>query len=257
MSSSIGPLLKEARNKKTLTLDDVYSRIKIHPRVLNLLEEDKFDKLPSPLFVKSFLKTYAEFLELNPEELVHRYEAKDKKDPEQILFIKSVDEKRGRPHGKNIFSIIAPLFLLAAVGFAGFYLFKLSLRFTAERFHKKESKTISASSRPAVMQGAEWQWLRSVDQGNFPKVTVKTPLELKINALDNVWLRVTCDDKVLFQSILKRSSAESWKAQKQIEIWTGNASSMSMVLNRFDLGSPGKGVIKKMLISRQGVRIEK
>ena len=63
---SIGNTLKDARNKKTLSYDEVHAKIKIHPRVLQLLEEEKFDKLPSPLFAKSFLKSYAEFLEVNP-----------------------------------------------------------------------------------------------------------------------------------------------------------------------------------------------
>ena len=47
MSASIGAVLKEARTKKSITLEDVHAKLKIHPRVLQLLEEDKFDKLPS------------------------------------------------------------------------------------------------------------------------------------------------------------------------------------------------------------------
>ena len=65
--SSIGTVLKEARTKKSISLEDVHSKIKIHPRVLQLLEEDKFEKLPSSVFAKSFLKSYAEFLEVNSE----------------------------------------------------------------------------------------------------------------------------------------------------------------------------------------------
>ena len=86
--TSIGSVLKEARNKKSISLEEVHSRIKIHPRVIQLLEDDKFDKLPSPVFVKSFLKSYAEFLEVNPEEIVRAYDKEGRKDPAQVLFIK-------------------------------------------------------------------------------------------------------------------------------------------------------------------------
>ena len=43
-SASIGAALKEARSKRSVTLEDAHARLKIHPRVLQLLEEDKFDK---------------------------------------------------------------------------------------------------------------------------------------------------------------------------------------------------------------------
>ena len=59
--SSIGNALKEAREKKSISLDDVHTRVKIHPRVLQLLEEDRFDKLPSPLFAKSFSASLINF----------------------------------------------------------------------------------------------------------------------------------------------------------------------------------------------------
>ena len=106
-------------------------------------------------------------------------------------------------------------------------------------------------------KGAASEWLRSTEQGNFPEIKKSAPLELQVKALDNVWLRVTCDGKVLFQSILKRGAAETWKAKEKIEIWTGNSSSMYLMLNNFGIGSPGKGVIKKMLITHEGVRISK
>lgn len=246
--SSIGNQLKEARSKKTLSLDDVYSRIKIHPRVLNLLEEGRFEKLPSPLFVKSFLKSYAEFLELSPENIIQAYEKEDQKDPEQVLFIKPVDAKPAASTPKNLLPGLVAICLIAAVGFCSFYLVKASTHF----FKKKTS--IRASQKIPVQETKKIEWLRSVERGDYPTISSKTPLELKIHATDNVWLHITCDGKVLFQSILKRGSSESWSANKSIEVWTGNASSMNLVLNRLDLGSPGKGAVKKIILTREGAR---
>src|SRR3989338_7578241 len=91
--SSIRNLIREARSKKSISLEEVHSRIKIHPRVLQLLEEDKFEKLPSPLFVKSFLKSYAEFLEVNPEDLVQAYDKEGRKEPAQVLYLKTAAER--------------------------------------------------------------------------------------------------------------------------------------------------------------------
>ncbi len=270
--NSIGNTLKEARSKKSVTLEEVHSRIKIHPRVLQLLEDDKFDKLPSPLFVKSFLKSYAEFLEVNPDALIDAYEKEKKEEPKQELFIKLAAERERRGEFDKNFSAalwiagIAIALMLGAV-----LLFKagawVSQKWTDSRKaaatrpvsqKKKEAKSKPAApaakpAAPGETQSAEW--LRTVEQGNFPKLNKKAPLELTIKAIDNVWMRVTCDEKVLFQNILKKGTQESWKASKEIQIWTGNSSNMALALNRASLGSPGKGVVKRMIITHDGVRI--
>ena len=94
-----------------------------------------------------------------------------------------------------------------------------------------------------------------MDQGNFPNIDKRSPLELQIKALDVVWVRVTADGKVLYQGILKQGTGESWSGQDSLEIWTGNAANMFLTLNKTPIGSPGKGMIKKMIITREGVRI--
>ncbi len=267
MNPSIGVTLKEARTRKSITLEDVYAKTRIHPRVLQLLEEEKFDKLPSPLFAKSFLKSYAEFLEVNPEEVIKAYEQKGLKEPEQILFIKpaelKAEEKFLASAGADLLIPALVIIVLILAGVAVF-LFKNSSVVHSQSLPVKKTKPKAESSRakPAVEVKAESSenlatkgWLRSVAQGNFPKINRKAPLELKIKALDSVWLRITCDGKVLFQSILKRGAEESWRAGEKIEIWSGNCSNMFLILNGTAIGSPGKGVIKKMWINHDGVRL--
>ena len=257
--SPIGSVLKEARTKKTLSLDEVYSKIKIHPRVLQLLEEDKFEKLPSPLFVKSFLKTYAEFLEVSPAELVSTYEKEKKEDPEQLLYIKPADPAMAAG--------IHPFYVVAGICAALFLIFVLlgqpsrlakswwAPRLKADKVTSEKSKKTLTQETREVSNDASSGWLNSVSMGNFPKISRKTPLLLEVKALDAVWVHVMCDDNVIFQGILKKGGVETWSAKKAIEIWTGNASNMSLILNKSFLGSPGKGVVKKMLVSHDGVRI--
>lgn len=263
-TTSIGAALKEARVKKAVSFEDVYSKIKIHPRVLECLEEDKFDKLPSPLFAKSFIKSYAEFLEINGEELLRQYERSSMKEPEQQYFIRSADEKMRKP-GKAapvdrrliLMPIFICLFVLGAcvLLYAGKTLFSQLPKFEWKSVSRPAKKPVAVPQKPVASKANPW--LRSVAQGNFPEIGSKEPLSLQLKALDNVWLRITCDSKVIYQAILKRGAAEAWKADHKIEIWTGNSSNMFLTLNNTNLGSPGKGVIKKMEITRDGVRIAK
>ena len=260
--SAIGMTLKEARNKKAVSLEDVHAKTKIHPRVLQLLEDEKFDKLPSPLFVKSFLKAYAEFLEINPQELLQTYEKEGQKEPEQVLFIKSTAQRVNLSPRFDKKLLVIPG-ILAAVFLILFVLvgmFKavggwISKAKTPASVHKTTvSKTSrSPSASPKIVSS---EWLYQVSQGDFPKLNEKTPLQLKIHAQNDVWLRVTCDGKVLFESILKKGANETWEAEKAIELWTGNASNMQLSINGTALKpSTNKSAVKKMRVVHTGIKI--
>ncbi len=101
----------------------------------------------------------------------------------------------------------------------------------------------------------ETEWLNSVRLGNFPQISKKAPLELEVKALDAVWIHITGDGAVQFQGILKKGVSGKYTAKDMIEVWTGNAANMSLSLNKNSLGSPGKGFVKKMQISRDGIRV--
>jgi cytoskeleton protein RodZ len=70
---SIGETLREARMRQRLDIADVESRTKIRAKYLRALENEEFGMLPGPTFVKTFLRTYAEMLGLDPHLLVEEY----------------------------------------------------------------------------------------------------------------------------------------------------------------------------------------
>src|SRR5918997_728349 len=70
---SIGETLRDARMRQRLDIADVESRTKIRAKYLRALENEEFGMLPGPTFVKTFLRTYAEALGLDPQVLVEEY----------------------------------------------------------------------------------------------------------------------------------------------------------------------------------------
>ena len=68
--ASIGETLREARMRQQLDIADVESRTKIRAKYLRALENEEFGMLPGPTFVKTFLRTYAEALGLDPYRLL-------------------------------------------------------------------------------------------------------------------------------------------------------------------------------------------
>ncbi|MFN2617280.1 MAG: helix-turn-helix domain-containing protein [Thermoleophilaceae bacterium] len=70
---SIGESLREARMRQHLDISDVEAQTKIRAKYLRALEHEDFGLLPGPTFVKTFLRTYAEVLGLDPHVLVEEY----------------------------------------------------------------------------------------------------------------------------------------------------------------------------------------
>jgi cytoskeleton protein RodZ len=71
----IGDTLREARMRQRLDIVDVEERTKIRAKYLRALENEEWGLLPGPTFVRTFLRTYAEAVGLDPHVLVDEYRA--------------------------------------------------------------------------------------------------------------------------------------------------------------------------------------
>lgn len=61
----IGSTLRQARERRQIGLDQAESETKIRSRYLRALEEEDFNVLPGPTYVRGFLRTYADYLGLD------------------------------------------------------------------------------------------------------------------------------------------------------------------------------------------------
>lgn len=68
--TSIGETLRRERLKRRLDLDGVSRELKISPRLLEAIEDERFDRLPGGVFAKSFVRQYARMLGLDEEEIL-------------------------------------------------------------------------------------------------------------------------------------------------------------------------------------------
>ncbi|HEY0827135.1 MAG TPA: helix-turn-helix domain-containing protein, partial [Bacilli bacterium] len=67
--SDLGQLLIKARNEKGLTIEDLQETTKIRKAYLEAIEEGNYKKLPGNFYVRAFIKSYAEAVGLEPDEV--------------------------------------------------------------------------------------------------------------------------------------------------------------------------------------------
>lgn len=110
-----GEFFKQARERRGLTLEDVAVKTRIHPDFLRALEESNFAKLPDQVFVKGFVRAYAQSLGLDEDDALRRFvEAAspfyDKQSDLDRLRKKQAEDERKRQANRKV--------LAAAVGVA-------------------------------------------------------------------------------------------------------------------------------------------
>ncbi|HEV2773407.1 MAG TPA: helix-turn-helix domain-containing protein [Thermoleophilaceae bacterium] len=79
----IGETLREARMRQQIDIGEVERATKIRAKYLRALENEEFDLLPGPTFVRSFLKTYADHLGLDSRVLVEEFRASSEDLPDE------------------------------------------------------------------------------------------------------------------------------------------------------------------------------
>lgn len=73
MDSRIGAILREARNRRKVDLEEVEAATRIRARYLRAIENEEWDVLPGGVYTRGFIRTYASFLGLDGERLADDY----------------------------------------------------------------------------------------------------------------------------------------------------------------------------------------
>jgi cytoskeleton protein RodZ len=68
--ADIGATLREARMRAKIDINEVETRTKIRAKYLRAIENEEWDLLPGDVYVKSFLRTYGDFLGLDSRPLI-------------------------------------------------------------------------------------------------------------------------------------------------------------------------------------------
>ena len=108
MPETIGQRLRKAREYRNLTLEKVEKATHIRVQFLQALESDDFSAMPSPVQARGFLRNYAQYLELDLDQMIEELrtaslEAEPETEPEVVFenepVIPSPDPEEPMPEG--------------------------------------------------------------------------------------------------------------------------------------------------------------
>ena len=94
--AEIGSTLREARMRARIDISEVETKTKIRAKYLRAIENEEWDLLPGPVYVKSFLKTYADYLGLDSRLLIDEYKRRYERPDHDTHTVATLHRERER-----------------------------------------------------------------------------------------------------------------------------------------------------------------
>jgi hypothetical protein len=221
----IGATLREARMRARIDVSEIEAKTKIRAKYLRALENEEWGLLPGPTFVKSFLRTYAQALDLDGKALVEEYRLHQEHPSEAMLEPIVSTPQSTRPRGRAGSAERSSRGFMIAVSAIGVVIVVLVVLLIAGG---SPSKTTTGTSTGAAVHGRA---SRSKHGGRgsgahrgavSPSATVA--LSLKASAVDYVCL-IGDDGAKLIPGIELQpgESTQTYRARR-FEITLGNNS---------------------------------
>ncbi len=122
----LGKWIKDTRTSLGLSLSELADRLKLPEQALEALEGENFDALPGATYTRAYLKSIAEELSMDKEEMLRRYYFLTRQNPDRdrvptLSFDtsgSSLEEKRKPAYGKMIIATLVLLVLVMIGKFA-------------------------------------------------------------------------------------------------------------------------------------------
>jgi cytoskeletal protein RodZ len=157
--ADIGTTLREARMRSRIDISEVEARTKIRAKYLRAIENEEWDLLPGPVYAKSFLRTYGNFLGLDSRMLIdefkRRYEDPSDHELRPVAPLGHDRDRRSRrprlpswaPIGVVLVAVVVGLYVLGSSG--GGNKSTPPANTHASRRHRASTQTVRSAPAPA------------------------------------------------------------------------------------------------------------
>jgi len=259
---AFGARLKQEREKRKISLDDVAAATKISTRFLAAIESSRFDQLPGGIFNRGFVRAYARHLGLDEEQIVADYKtAAGEDDPNSALdadLPQDTHLELSPEHSELPWKELAVLLLLLAVGVS---LWKFHSREAARTRQEATSPVTPLSGNPWLSHAA------ATDVGsNYGTVAVRAkptphimspsaqPFQLRIIAREDSWISVSAPEGEILHQVLTPLEEKSFHSTNRIVVKAGNAGGLAFIWNGHELPVQGnEGEVKTLIFDSTGV----
>lgn len=262
---SFGAKLKQQRELRGVTLEEISQSTKIGSRFLRALEDDRFDQLPGGIFNKGFVRAYARSVGLDEDEAVAGYleaTGTSSEKPEAPIELPEIRGEGTAESSELPWGTLALVLLVVALALAiwGFHSRQAATRSeptppVSPNVPLPEKAAASGSPQQIATLTTTRQKPSQIPAAKAsPSVKVPSnsasaqPVNLQIRVRQESWISIVADGKQITRGTIPADSQRSVQASNQIVVRAGNIGAVDFEFNGTRLPMQGADGEAKTLI---------
>jgi cytoskeletal protein RodZ len=257
---TLGIWLRQAREGQGSTLEEAAAGTRIRARFLEALETGDFAAFPGgDVQLRGFLRIYARYLRLPPDEVVARYNAEvhgvepvapgapaetqplsPASAPTRPMTFQppSFPVSTTRPRRLSLEALmVAGFVLVALVAIVAGAAYLVSRYTGQDAADAAATVTTVAPAEAALPTTAAQTPSTATEPPTRPAATPTFPaspqgdVTLTLAATEHVWVRVTADGRTAFEGMLATEQVETWSGREAIVVQTGDGAGLQVTVN--------------------------
>jgi cytoskeletal protein RodZ len=235
----LGEELRAAREARNLSLSDVSERIHIRTVYLQGLEEEDWGSIAAPVYVRGFLRTYARFLGLDPEDVVARFNAAIPVVlPQGNMRFVGTRTRRG----PSVWLWLVTAVALVLVAFVAYDYYEL-----------QREQPVAVVAPMAERQATAAPPAMTPSPARSPGTPPEVANGVAVRLVARSWLRVAVDGSIPMEGIYPAGTQRVFRG-KTVTVRAGNAAGVDIRVNGRDtgtLGAPGDVVERTYRLAQE------
>jgi cytoskeleton protein RodZ len=272
-TQNVGARLREAREKRGVTLREIANSTRIGVMSLEALERSDLSRLPGGIFTRAFIRAYAQEVGLDPERMIQDFIAELPPESPAATAAHPVAMEDGEALESDRKAVATAMkLILVSVPIAGFVIWYGMTHRTREEpapapaaVVADTADTTANAPTPAVSLPvpapvpAEGTPASSPLPAPAPvpapapaTVPAPTGLSMEIAPKGDCWVSATVDGEQVFSGLMHAGDKRQIAAHEEISLNVGDAGAFAYTLNGKPgraLGAPGEVVSKRITLA--------
>jgi cytoskeletal protein RodZ len=228
---TVGELLRSERERKGLSVKEIELATSIRTIYITAIEEGNYSIIPGEVYLKGFIRNYANFLGLDSQQIIDLY--RQSQNPvvptnEEITNLNKTpkDNSPKKAANSSKWLVVGTLVICVA---SGAWWLQSNSRTSPEPKVDKQVQPAPVTPKQAKSE-----------QDTIPSTPVAAkPVIIIAKYTDQCWTSVTADNKIIYEGTPQAGETFTWEAEQNVTIKAGNAGGIDIVYNGQSLGKLG------------------
>ena len=253
---TVGARLREAREKRGVSLRQIANSTRISVMSLEALERSDLSRLPGGIFTRAFIRAYAQEVGLDPDRTIQDFIAELPPEAATATTHPAAleDGEKLEADRKAVATAIRLILIsMPLVGLVIYYGTQRAAPPAAPTQETAEPAVAPDSSAQASVSPAETSATTSDTAATpFRAVTQASGLTLEIAPKAACWVSATVDGQPTFSGLMNPGEKRQISARDEILLTVGDAGAFAYTLNGsagMSLGAPGEVVSRRITLT--------